>query len=157
MARHLSLFVLTLLIGCGGKSADDLRGEAQKALDGGDAAKAMQLADEGLKTAGSDKAMAWRLQQIRLDAMAKNKQGAQVAKELEGLSKDYAAQITAALYRSLADKARAAGDNTGAIDILDAGFKKFPEDTSFQQAIDQLKAGAVSPDEVEKLKALGYL
>jgi hypothetical protein len=61
------------------------------------------------------------------------------------------------LYRSLADKARAAGDNPGAIEILAAGDKRYPDDPSFRQAIDELKAGAVSPDEVAKLKALGYL
>lgn len=156
-ARLLPLLLVAALAACGGKSADDFRGEAQSALDAGDAAKALQLADEGLKAVGSDKAMAWRLHQVRLEALARSTKGAEVAAQLETLSAEYAAQTTAALYRSLADKARAAGDNTGAIDILAAGDKKFPEDPNFKKAIEDLKSSGVSPEEVEKLKALGYL
>lgn len=134
-----------------------MRAEAQKTLEAGDAAKAMQMADEALKQAGSDKAVAYRLEQVRLDALAKQGKGSEVAKELERLAGSYPEQVKAALYRALADKTKAAGDTPGAIDILAAGDKRFPTDPSFKQAIDEIKNAGASPEEVEKLKALGYL
>lgn len=162
-ARFSSILLVALLTAggtlaaCGGASPDALRAEAQAALSAGDPAKALQLADQGLTVAKGDKAAAWQLEQLRLDALAQSKQGAQVVSELERLSKDYAAQVTAPLYRSLADKAKAAGDTSGAIDILAAGDKRFPEDPTFKAAIEELKGAGMNPEEVEKLKALGYL
>lgn len=156
----LSTFVLaSLLAGCG-KSPEDRLAEAQKALDGGDPAAAITAVDQALADAAisGDKALAWRFESLRLDAQARAGKGADVAAGLARLSQTYAAQVTAALYRSLADKTRAAGDNSGAIDILAAGDKAFPaEHDSFQKAIDELKNTGLDPAEVEKLKALGYL
>lgn len=157
VARNASLLALLLLVACGGGSPDQKRAEAQAALDAGDAAKAQQLAEEALKSVGSDKAMAWRLESLRLEALAKAGKGADVAKELERLAAGYAAQVNAPLYRSLADRAKAAGDTTGAIDILAAGDKRFPSETTFKTAIEEIKNEGASPEEVEKLKALGYL
>jgi hypothetical protein len=153
----LSLLLPLLLAACGGKSADDYRADAQKALDGGDAAGAQTAAEEGLKSAGSDKAAAWRLEQIRLEALAKGGKGGQVAAELERLAAAYPQQVTAALYRAMADRVKVAGDRDSAIDILAAGDKRFPDDPAFKTAIEELKTTGVSPEEVEKLKALGYL
>ena len=48
------------------------------------------------------------------------------------------------------------GDGGGYADLLDAGVKKFPDDKTFQEAIDAMKNSA-DPAEVERLKALGYL
>lgn len=157
IARTASLLALVLLVACGGASPDQKRAEAQAALDAGDAAKALQVADEALKSVGSDKAMAWRLESIRLEALAKSGKGTDVARELERLAADYAQQANAALYRSLADKAKAAGDTPGAIEILAAGDKRFPQETTFKTAIEEIKNAGASPEEVEKLKALGYL
>ena len=147
--------ILVFGAGCS-KSAEDQLKEAQAAV-ASDPAKAQQLAEEGLKNAGSDKATAWRLEQVRLEALAKGSKGAEVAKELERLAGTYPQQVTAALYRSLADKTKAAGDTSGAIDILAAGDVRFPADPTSKTAIEEIKGAGVSAEEVEKLKALGYL
>lgn len=159
MIRRPALLVLALLsLTACGASLQDQENEARGALNARDWAKATQLADAALQGAGADKAAAWRLEQIRLEALAGEGKGAEVASSLERLAGSYAGQVTAALYRSLGDKLKAAGDTSGAIDVLAAGDKRFPDEhESFQAAIDALKAGSLDPAEIEKLKALGYL
>jgi hypothetical protein len=66
--------------------------------------------------------------------------------------------VTPALYRSLADRLKTAGDTTGAIDVLAADDKRFPQEHEvFAKDIAGLKQGSLDPAQVEKLKALGYL
>src|SRR5262245_268324 len=156
----IALFAASLA-GCGGKSAADYQQEAQAALDRRDNAKAIEVVNEALgkDAVAKDPAAVWRLQQIRLDALAKSGKGAEVAQEIERLAGSYPKLVSASLYRSLADKAKAAGDTGGAIDILAAGERRFPDDhASFAEAIGALKgAGGLDPEQVKKLKALGYL
>jgi hypothetical protein len=150
-----------LVWGCGGKSAADYEREAQAAMDGRDVPKAIAVVNEALQqdAVKADAAGAWRLEQLRLDALAKSAKGDEVKAQLDRLAAAYPKQVTAALYRSLADKTKAAGDTPGAITILTAGDQRFPADhTSFADAIATLKqAGALDPTQVDKLKALGYL
>ena len=150
-----------LLAGCGGRSAADYQSGARAALDAGDRAKAIQLADEGLaqEAVKQDVVAAWRLEQIRLDALAGDGKGADVKKELERLAVTYPKQVNASLYRALADRVKAAGDVPGAIEILAAGDQRFPADhASFAEAIGGLKdAAPLDPAQVQRLKALGYL
>lgn len=161
--RHWSAVVLfgAILTACGGKSALDWQNEARAALDGGDAPKAIALVEQALgqDAVKKDAAAAWRLEQIRLEALSKGGNGALVKAELERLAGAYPKQVGASLYRSLADKVKAAGDKSGAIDILTTGDQRFPADhASFVEAIDALKgAGGIDPEQVEKLKKLGYL
>jgi hypothetical protein len=161
MRRWPILILAALVVGCGGKSAADYHKEARAALDGGNAAQAIKVADEGLAQGAvkQDAAAAWRLEQVRLEALAKTGKGSEVRKDLERLAGTYPTQVTAALYRSLADRAKDAGDTEGAIDVLTAGDKRFPaEHTSFVEAIDALKStGSLDPAQVQRLKALGYL
>ena len=155
------LVLAALLAGCGGKSAADYHNEARSALDGGDTGRALRVAEEGLRADAvkQDAAAAWRLEQIRLEALARSGKGADVKRELERLAGTYAGQVNASLYRSLADKTKVAGDTEGAIDVLAAGDKRFPaEHASFVEAIDALKSsGSLDPAQVQRLKALGYL
>ncbi len=159
--RSLLPLILALTFACGGKSPADLTKEAQSALDAGDAAKAVTLVDAALAqdAVKKDAPSAWRLEQVKLDALAKTGKGADVLANLERLAGTNPKQVNAALYRALADKVKAAEDTTGAIDILAAGDKRFPADhATFQEAIDALKStGNLDPAEVERLKALGYL
>ncbi len=156
----MALFA-AFLAACGGKSAADYQSEARAALDAGDASKAIEVvtAALGQDAIKQDAAASLRLEQIRLEALARAGKGAEVKSELERVASAYPKNVNASLYRSLADRVKATGDASGAIDILVAGDKRFPaEHASFQEAIDGLKAaGAVDPDQVEKLRKLGYL
>jgi hypothetical protein len=159
--RSIFLLLATLLAACGGKSGADYHTRARAALDGGKPAEAVTLAEEGLARddVRRDAAAAWRLEQVRLEALAKSGRGTQVKTDLERLAQAYPKQVTASLYRALADKAKEAGDTSGAIDVLSAGDQRFPgEHASFVEAINALKAsGSLDPAEVQRLKALGYL
>jgi hypothetical protein len=154
------VLLAAVLAGCG-RSAADYQNDARAALDAGDSAKAIRVAEEGLARdlVKQDAAAAWRLEQIRVDAFANSGKGADVKQELERLAVAYPKQVSASLYRSLADKVKAAGDVAGAIDILTAGDQRFPaEHASFVEAIGGLKhAGPLDPAQVERLKKLGYL
>lgn len=154
----LVLLLLLVLTACQGSLADKEK-EARAALDARDFAKARQVSETALAGAASgDAATRWRLEQIRLDALANEKQGAEVASSLERLAGAYPTQVTPALYRSLADRLKAAGDTTGAIDVLAAGDKRFPQEHElFAKDIEALKQGNLDPAQVERLKALGYL
>ena len=154
------LFLTWLGWGCGGKSAADYEKDARAALDAGDGPKAVAVVDEGIAkhVADNDAATKWRLESIRLDALAQAGKGSEVVATLERLAGAYPTQVNAALYRSLANKVKAGGNPTGAIDVLAAGDKRFPaEHAAFVQAIDALKAGALDPEQVDRLKKLGYL
>jgi hypothetical protein len=155
------VIVAVALAGCRGKSPAEYQAQAQAALNARDTAKAVSVAEAGLADAAvrKDPAAAWRLEQIRLDALAREGKGAQVKAELERLAQAYPQQVNGSLYRAMADRAKTAGDNAGAIDILTAGDQRFPaEHASFVEAIDALKnAGNLDPAQVEKLKSLGYL
>lgn len=153
------LFALLLAAcGGGGPSAEDLSKGVEAALQSKDYAGAVQKADEALaaEVVSKDAAKAWRIESMRLSALAEGGKGADVKSSLERLAGPYPKQITASLYHSLADKVRAAGDGAGYTELLDAGAKKFPEDKSFLEAIEAAKSSA-DPAEVERLKALGYL
>lgn len=151
---------LALTAACGGPSPEELQKQAQAALDGGDFTGALGQAEKALQEPGisGDPVKAWRFESIRLDALARAGKAEDVKTHLERLEKTYATQVTAALYRSLADKVRVAGDTMGAIDLLAAGDRKFPaEHESFVKAIDEIKAAGLDPATEEMLKKLGYL
>jgi hypothetical protein len=159
-ATTIVLFA-AFLDACGGKSAADYQNEARAALDGGDNVKAIATATEALgqDAVQKDPAAALRLEQIRLEALAKAGKGAEVKLELERVATAYPKNVGASLYRSLADRVKAAGDTAGAVDILTAGDRRFPADhASFKEAIDALQAtGTLDPKQIEHLRQLGYL
>ncbi|MDP2305895.1 MAG: hypothetical protein Q8P18_07685 [Pseudomonadota bacterium] len=154
-----ALVLAAALSGCDtGPSAEDLQKGVESAIAAKDYPGAVTKADEALKNeaVGKDPAKAWRFESMRLQALADGGKGADVVTSLDRLRGAYDKQVTPALYRSLADKLKVAGDGEGTVTVLDAGLKRFPEDPSFQAALDDLK-NSVDPEEIEKLKALGYL
>jgi len=161
MHRWSIVLFAALVAGCGGRSAADYQRDARAALDAGDSTKAIKVAEEGLAqdAVKQDAAGAWRLEQIRVDALASSGKAADVKRELDRLAVAYPKQVTASMYRSLADKVKAAGDVAGAVDILTAGDQRFPaEHASFVEAIGGLqRAAPLDPAQVERLKKLGYL
>jgi hypothetical protein len=154
-----ALFLTAALTGCAsGPSAEDLQKGVESAMAAKDYPGAVTKADEALKNEAiaKDAAKAWRFESMRLQALADGGKGSDVAASLERLKGAYDKQVTPALYRSLADKLKIAGDGEGAITVLDAGLKRYPDDPSFQKSIDDLKVNG-DPEEIERLKALGYL
>lgn len=162
MRRSLLVVCLPLallLLACGG-SLQDQEKEARAALDARDWAGARSVAEKALAESGaaSDPAIGWRLELIRLEALASAKEGSEVVSSLERLASAYPQQVTPALYRALAGRLEAADEKSGAIDVLVAGDQRFPaEHEAFAEAIESLGQRGIDPAEVERLKALGYL
>src|SRR5690348_8881822 len=88
------------LAACGAPSAARYEKDAQTALDGKDPAKAVAIVDEALTkdSVRQDAPAAWRLEQIRLDALARQGKGSEVKAQLERLAGTYPKQVTASLY-----------------------------------------------------------
>src|SRR5262245_7261220 len=69
----LAALTLCLLAACGGATPKELSDEADKALRGGDPAKAQKLAEEGqeaMKGGTPQRDVAWQLERVRLEALA---------------------------------------------------------------------------------------
>ena len=152
------LIGLLFLIGCGA-NPEQLKGEAQQALSVGNFSQAREISTRALEQAPeSEKRLIWSLERIRLEALARDKQAAEAHETLERLANEYPAQANATLYLAIASYVREAGDTSGAIDILVAGDKRFPEESEkFESQIRELQAGGLDPAELERLRSLGYL
>ncbi len=163
-----SLLLLAGLVftGCGSASLDDLKTEAKAALASGDPVAALSAVDAGLTKArveSADKATLWSFEELRLQALAKAGNAEETVKELQRLAADYGAQITPALYTKLTSYAKET-NLLGAIDLLDAGAKRFTDDrAAFEQLavglgeLAKKKAASGDTAAMEKLAALGYL
>lgn len=160
LRAHFAAFaiVTALAVGCGEQAAD-VKEAAQAALDAADYPTAISEADRAIELASDDKALVWQSQQIKLQALARHGDGAPAFALLEQLAGEYSAQVKSPLFMSVASDLKKAGQISSAIDVLDAGNKRFPDESEkFLVAIQELQATEqIDPAEIEKLKALGYL
>ena len=149
---------LAFLIGCG-PDAEKMKDDAQHALSVGNFSQAREISESALgHLPGSEKRLAWSLERIRLEALAREGQAGEALETLERLAPEYPGQANASLYLAIASYVTEAGDSSGAIDILIAGDKRFPEDSEkFEAQIHELQAGGLDPAEIERLRSLGYL
>ncbi len=155
MSRTVAALLLAALVACGKSPADHLSA-AQDQLAAGAYDKALAEVQAGLSGNPSDKALQWRLELAGLEARARSGDKAGVLSTLDRLAGQWPKQVNGKLYASTADQLKAAGDPAGAIEVLDAGLKRFPGDADLTKAIEQAK-GSGSGDELEMLKTLGYI
>ena len=151
----LRALIFAVLVACGGNSPKKQLESAQAALASGDWAAASTAATAGL-SAGAEGATAWRLELVGLEAQARGKQGAEALATIERLAGAYSSQVKAALYLQTATQLTEAGDGAGAISVLDAGLKRFPDDEGLKKAIDQAKL-AGDDASMQQLRTLGYV
>jgi hypothetical protein len=154
MLRSLVLALVGILVACSAGPEAELE-EARGHLAEGAWTEAAAAASRGL-AAGAEGATAWRLELAALEGEARGGKTAEVLARLERLGEAWSAQLTGALYVQTAGQVKEAGDAAGAISVLDVGAKRFPEDPDITRAIEQLKTTG-SPDEVERLRSLGYV
>ena len=149
---------MTVLIGCG-PDPEQLKIEALQALSVGNFSQAREISTRALEQVPeSEKRLSWSLERIRLEALAREGQGADALEALERLAAEYPDQAGASLYLAIASYLQDAGDASGAIDILVAGDERFPgESAKFEAQIRELQAGGLDPAEIERLRSLGYL
>ena len=165
MTRRLAILALALLAGCGGKDPVATAGQADEALRKGDAVSAQKLAEEGLAlpNVAADNGTAWRLERVRLEALAVQGQASTVLTEIERVGKTYAApnQVNAAFYAKVARELVDAQKLIESLDLIEAGKKKFPKEVDkYDSLIEELKARAESGGDnalTNKLAQLGYV
>ena len=149
-----TLSLLCLLVACGSGPEDQLE-KARAHLAGGDWSEAAAAASQGL-AAGAEGSTAWRLELAALEGEARGGRTAEVLARLDRLAAAWSAQVSGALYVQTAGQVKEAGDAEGAIGVLDAGARRFPEDADITRAIGQLQASG-SEEEIERLRSLGYV
>jgi hypothetical protein len=157
-----TLLISLALPACGAQSPEEAAQAAQTALGAGRYAEAQATAEEALAAEGvaEDAALSWKLERVRVEALAGQGQGGAVLVELTRLSGTYVGQVTAEFHAKLGGMLNKAGDPLGALDVAEAGKQRFPDKaTAFDGLIANLKAAAEAGDSAvaEKLRALGYL
>jgi hypothetical protein len=154
MSRIALLALACLALACGADPADQLE-KARAHLASGDHAAAAAAASQGL-AAGAEGATAWRLELAALEGEARGGKTDEVLARLERLGQAWSGQVTGPLYVQTAGQVKEAGDAAGAIRVLDAGARRFPEDADLARAIAQLRATGTDA-ELDQLRSLGYV
>jgi hypothetical protein len=154
MSRSAVLLVLWMLVACGSGPEAQLE-QARAQLAAGDYAAAAATASAGL-AAGAEGATAWRLELAALEGEARGGKSADATARLERLAGAWSAQVGGTLYVQTAGQVKEAGDAAGAIGVLDAGARRFPDDPDITRAIEQLKTTGTDA-EIERLRSLGYV
>ena len=147
-----------LWVACGGgESPRDTLASARQAVSEARYADALAGAEKGLAS-GADEVTAWGLELVKLEALARDGRGEATLAQLEKLATERPQNMSADQYAATADQLRASGSGAVAIQALDLGLQRFPEDTELQGQIDAAKAAtAAGSDELEMLRSLGYV
>jgi hypothetical protein len=148
--------VLALTMCACEKDAREHLGEARQALATGEFAEAVAVAEAGLAGA-PDEVTTWGLDLVMLEAQARAGNAAETKAQLQKLVTAHPKRITATEYSSTAQLLQVADQKAGAIEVLDMGAKRFPDDAVLAKMIqDSVKTGD-DPAELEMLRSLGYI
>jgi hypothetical protein len=153
--RCSAVLVLGLTLASCGVGPEEQLDKARGHLAEGAYAEAAAAAAQGL-AAGAEGSTAWRLELAALEGEARGGKTADVLARLERLAATWSAQLSGSLYVQTAGQLKEAGDAAGAISVLDAGAKHFPEDPDIARAIAQSKASGTA-EEIARLRSLGYV
>jgi hypothetical protein len=156
LAKALGVLALCASICACGMSSREHLASAREALAAADYDTAVESARAGL-AAAPDTVAAWGLEIVVLEAHARAGQGPQAKAQLERLAADHPDRIPATEYSAAASQLKAAGEGTAAIEVLDLGMKRFPEDRLLAAMIEASASGGSDPAELEMLRSLGYI
>lgn len=155
---------LALLVGCGEQTLDQAVAGLEASFDAKDfpavVTGAGPLLERG-KAESADATRMWRIEKLRLQAVARQGHGDEAAAHLERLAGSYASQVNAKLYAQIGTFVEGAGNDPEAITVYDKGAKRFPDAASlFRPQIEALMERATAggdSESIAKLKSLGYL
>jgi len=155
-AITLVAFLSGSLAGCGESARDSLTA-ARTALSDANYDEAIGAAEAGLAL-GADEITAWGLELVKLEALARAGRPEETLAQLASLATQRPEQVPADQYAATADQLRAAEQAGAAVQVLDQGLQRFPDDEELLAQIEAAKAApAPGSDELEMLKSLGYL
>ena len=166
MATHpcRPILAAALLLTCTTCSPDPdaSASKAQRALDAKRYSEAIAISEAGLAAVRGDpkeRRTIWRLERLRVEALAGSGDADAVLASLERLSGTFPAHVSAPLLRELAQDVFHAGDVAAAERLLAWGAERIPGDEPLFSDLATFwkHGGAVSPAECERLRSLGYL
>jgi predicted Zn-dependent protease len=147
-------WTLLLVLGCGVSPEDRLE-SARKNLQAGQFDPAIGDAAQGLQATPDDKT-AWGLELVILEANARSGKAPETQAKLEELATKHPDRVTPSLYSGSAQQLKDAGKTGEAIEVLDAGLKRFPDDATLKSEVEKAKQTS-DPAALERLKSLGYI
>jgi hypothetical protein len=155
-AKVLAIVALVaVLCGCE-KGSHDLLVDARSSLASASYDDAVAAADAGL-AASPSKTDTWGLELVKLEAYARGGNGESAKQQLIVLAGKYSAQLTATDYSATAQQLQQADNGPAAIEVLDLGKKRFPDDPQIDKMNNDSVSAEASPEELEMLKSLGYI
>jgi tetratricopeptide (TPR) repeat protein len=155
--KRIGAIAATLVLAACAESARDSLDRARKELAETRYSEAIAAADEGLARA-PDEITGWGLEIVKAEALARSGRGPETVAQLEKLVAQWPDNMLAEQYAASADQLRAAGQGAAAIQVLDLGLKRFPNDPELLEQIEQAKAApAPGSDELKMLESLGYI
>ena len=147
---------VVLLTACGESARQSLE-TARKSLAETAYPEAIAAADAGLARK-PDSVTSWGLELVKLEALARSGRGDETIAQLEKLTAGWPDNMLAEQFAATADQLRAAGQGGAAIQALDLGLKRFPQDPALLAQIERAKkAPAPGSDELKMLETLGYI
>ena len=153
--RLLILALVTVLCACEKASTEHLA-DARQALSAASFDEAIASAEAGL-AGGPNEVTTWGLELVVLEAHARAGNGEATKAQLVALAAAYPARISAIDYSGTAQLLQAADQKPAAIELLDLGVKRFPEDPVLARMIEESVATGSDPAELEMLRSLGYI
>ena len=155
--RRFYLLLMALALGACAESPRASLDAARQALAESRYADAIAAADAGL-AGEADAVTTWGLELVKLEALARDGRGDDALAQLEELATLRPEHMPASQYSATADQLRAAGQGAAAIQVLDAGLGRFPQDETLLGLIEEAKAApAPGSEELEMLRSLGYV
>ena len=154
--KVLTLVALACVLCACQKSSHEQLADARNHLATGAYDESIAAAKSGLQSDAS-KADAWGLELVKLEAYARGGSGELAKQQLIALAHKYAAQLSATDYSSTAQQLKEAESGTAAIEVLDLGKKRFPDDAMIDKMIAESVSQESSPEELEMLRSLGYI
>jgi hypothetical protein len=142
-------------LGCGGSAHDDLAA-ARAALAEPDYPAAIEAADAGLANE-PDEVTSWGLSLAKLEALARSGDGAAALAQLNSLAQRWPGRVPVGQYAATADQLRTAGAKPEAIQVLDAGIQRFPDDAVLVRLIGADDSEGMESAELDMLRSLGYV
>jgi len=153
---RISLLVLLLVFCACEKSAQDHLSAARASLAEGAFVQAVAAADSGL-AGGPDAITTWGLELVKLEAHARAGQGAETKAALTSLAERFPERISASDYSGTAQQLQSAEQGPAAIELLDQGAKRFPDDALIVKMLEEAVSGGSDPAELDMLRSLGYI
>lgn len=156
--RHLLPIALLFLAACGSSDPKTLTSEGHAALGKGDAATALEKFDAALAKMNPKDAEYARADLGRCQALAKS-DGAAARKAFFEYVARNGTKVREDDYGLVCSDLLQGGFTLDAIDIMDAGQKRFPESPRMIATKEAVVAAAKrekTPDALKKLESLGY-